>query len=531
MLMGMGGWVSTLLESWNSTNKNGSTRVTEAAALSYPPAWYAVNKISGHIAQMPLVVKRRVDDGAETDKDHPAYRVLKTRPNTYQTAAVFKSQLMMHYLLWGNARAAIYRSGDSIELLPLLPYDTVTVWDEGEKWHVTKLFRDDRISLLEDFLGNPQANVSFRDEDVLHMPWVTSNGIDGVGVLQAGKRALAMGIDAEKHVSNSLSKGFTGRILLQAPTGVFRKEDDAREFLENFKKDHKGPEGNEIGMLREGIVANLLQSSARDNQLIEQRVFQRQDAALLFMLESIIGDDSSVSYNSLEQKHLAYLVNCLGPILVRWEEECNEKLLSEEEKRSDSHYCKFNTGALLRTDYPTTIDTLSKALQSRIITRNEAREKIDMNTVEGGDDFENPNIDKLQSSSDTPDPSDDDSGDDTGDDVAPQQSNRADAIRGRLQHMLGVESKRVKNATSSNDYIAWADRFYSRWSSTFGDVIGELGGDEMLAESYCSKHKSEILKVYDVATADTFLQEIEQVTSGWSVESIVKSILEDLGDV
>lgn len=524
--MGIGGWVSTLLEAWNTTNTDGSTRVSEANALTYPPAWYAVNKIAGHVAQMPLTVKRRSDGGAESDTSHIAYRAVKTRPNTYQTAAVFKSQLMMHYLLWGNARAAIYRSGGTIELLPLLPYDTCTIWDDGQKWHVTKLQRDTRLTLIEDMLENPESQVAYMDSDVLHMPWVTSNGIDGIGALYAGKRSLGMGIDAEKHVAKSLSKGFSGRAMLEAPQGAFRKEEDAREFLDEFNKRHKGSEGDEVGMLREGIKLNIVSNSARDNQLIEQRVFQRQDAALIFMLESMIGDDASVSYNSLEQKHLAYLVNCLGPILVKWEEECNEKLLSDAEKRADSHFFKFNTGALLRTDYPTTIATLSQALQARIITRNEAREKLDLNTVEGGDAFENPNIDTRQDENTPSEPEDDNSGD-----GSQPQSRRADAVRSRLQHMLGVEVKRVKAATGNKDYIAWADRFYSRWQTTFGDVIAELGGDESLADDYCSSHKSQILKIYDVATSDVFLAEIEQVTDGWSIESIVKSILEDLGDV
>lgn len=513
------GWFSEL---FGSKNSDGSTRITESTALSYPPAWYAVNKIAGHVAQMPLVLKKRVDDGAEPANEHAAYRAMKVRPNTYQTAATFKSQLMLHYLLWGNARAAIFRSGQTMEILPLLPYDTITVWDQGEKWHATKLQRDSRLSLIEDMLEDPNSVVSFRDSDVLHIPALSSNGITGIGVMEVGQRALAMGIDAEKHVAKGLSKGFNGKAMLEAPAGAFRDEAKAKEFLDSFNSRHKGSDGEEIGMLREGIKMNILQSTSRDSQLIEQRIFQRQDAALLFMLESIIGDDSSVSYNSLEQKNLAYLVNCLGVILVKWEEECNEKLLTQAEKSADSHFFKFNTASLLRTDYPTTITTLSQALQARIITRNEAREKLDMNTVQGGDEFENPNIDTRQGGSAV-----EDQADDTSAENQQQVDARVGAIRNVLNQMLNVEKKRVVGAIDNKDFDAWADRFYSKWYDRMANVVFDLGGDEALAKAHCESHKQAIKAIYGVATKDTFLAEIQQVVDGWSVDSMIQAILED----
>ena len=64
-------------------------------------------------------------------------------------------------------------------------------------------------------------------------------------------------------------------------------------------------------------------------EFVPTLTFMRQDEALRFLLESIIGDDSSVSYNSLEQKNLAYLQNCLNCWLRVWEEECEVKLLSK----------------------------------------------------------------------------------------------------------------------------------------------------------------------------------------------------------
>jgi len=83
--------------------------------------------------------------------------------------------------------------------------------------------------------------------------------------------------------------------------------------------------------------------------------FQRQDAALWLGLEQILGDDTSVSYNSLEQKNLAYLMNCLNKWLKRWEEEMEYKLLPRRQFDLESHFIRFNSAALLKSDYKTSV--------------------------------------------------------------------------------------------------------------------------------------------------------------------------------
>jgi hypothetical protein len=180
----------------------------------------------------------------------------------------------------------------------------------------------------------------------------------------------------------------------------------------------------------------------QDAQFLQSRAFSRQDVALIFLLESIMGDDSSVSYNSLEQKHLAYLSNCLMRWLVKWEEEANAKLLTRSEM--NTHYHKFNVASLLRADTKTTFDTLALGISSTILTRNEARMKLDMNTVEGGDDFQNPNI--------TP----------GGSEPEPPEEDQVEAIqRNKLVYMFKIEKARFEALEPEKipDFLeSWEDR-------------------------------------------------------------------------
>ncbi|MCA9130905.1 MAG: phage portal protein, partial [Planctomycetales bacterium] len=240
----------------------------------------------------------------------------------------------------------------------------------------------------------------------------------------------------------------------------------------------------------------------RDAEMTDNRKFQRQDAALWLGLEQILGDDSSVSYNSLEQKNLAYLMNCLNRWLVRWEEELAYKLLSTLEFQNDSHYIKFNSAALLRSDHKTTVESLSLAINSTIMSPNEAREKLDMLPYDGGDTHQNPAITPGGSAMET-------------DTVVVDTGNAA--VVARLQHLIGVEARRVEQAASKGrNYVGWVDAFYAdNWEPKLANWFEELGIDRDAASTYCRESKRRLLDVCDYSTNDTLASNISKCVSTW----------------
>jgi HK97 family phage portal protein len=493
-------WLSRLF----SVSLDDPKRLTEEKAMNYAPVWYGVNKICGHVGYMPLFCyKRDPNGGANKAVTHPAYRLLKSRPNAYQTATQFKAQVNAHAILWGNGRAAIIRDGVTpTELIPLLPDRTITVMVQGEKYHITKPDGDDRAMNFLDYQQG-EKYVVLHDRDVLHIPGFSFDGVAGVSLVEMAKRSLCLGMNAEKTSESQLSKGFAGTVFLEAPPGAFKTQKDAEQFLDWFSERHTGPEAAGIpGLLREGIKANVLQMSNADSQFLEQRKFQRQEAAMWLGLESILGDDSSVSYNSLEQKNLAYLSGCLMNWLVKWEQECDEKLLTETQKRNDTHYFKFQTAALLRADFQTTISSLSVAIASRIINPNEAREVLERNPYEGGDTFENPAIS---------------TGSPGGPDNQPKNPAKqaTKAIASRLEHLIGVEINRVTNATTQKNYCDWLDSYYDRWQINLTEAIESLGGSGELAAEHCKFSKDALLHVAGISTPDNLAPEVRVATANW----------------
>jgi HK97 family phage portal protein len=84
------------------------------------------NLIASSIGMLPTFLMRRTVDrsGRETTvkaTDHPLYRLLKKRPNSFQTAFEFKSYMQQIVLRDGNAYGLIVQDyrGRPAQIIPL----------------------------------------------------------------------------------------------------------------------------------------------------------------------------------------------------------------------------------------------------------------------------------------------------------------------------------------------------------------------------------------------------------------------------
>jgi HK97 family phage portal protein len=464
------------------------------------------------VGQMPLEFRRRLDGGGSEDGvGHAVWNLLRWQPNDYQTADVWKETIQGHAIGWGNGRAVVIRqAGRPTELLPLMPDRTKTYMVGGEKYHVTNPNMDhDRIAAYAgDFeaamTANPETTVVIHDRDVLHIQGFGYDGIEGKSFASVARESISMGLNGQRLATKQSEKGFTGRLMLQAPPGSFRDEKQAAEFLTTFRKHHN-EDGELVGLLREGVTANVLTMSNHDAQFVEQQKFNRTDIMLWFGLESMPGDESRSSYSSLEQKQLSELQSCLNRWLVKWEMQCRAKLLTDREKMADQYYFKFNRGTLIMTDMKTTVDTLAQGIVHKIINPNEARAKLDMNPYSGGDVYSNPNI-----TTDEVDPA----GDGTTETETPTA---APAAQAQLQHMVGVECNRIEQrGLRAKNFVDWVDGFYARWQERLESTAGAEDCD---VAGYCKRHKDALLAAADKQPAE-FVEAVKALVTGWRADGV-----------
>jgi len=499
--------------------------ISPRRAIQYAPVWYAVNKVAGHFSQLPINCHRRLERGSEIDRKHPGYKLVHNQPNSYQTAPEWKMEAAASLLLWGNWRCAIVRNGSRpVELLPMSSDRTSSIWSDGKRWHGTVVCKNEPLAIALGLKEESQT-VWLQDQDVLFVHGLSLNGLDGINPVSVMANSLDAGLSAEDQVRELAKKGFSGSLILESPSGMFRNEEEAKKFLEMFRTAHDGSENTgKTAMLREGIKANMVSMSGRDSQWIEQRLFQRQEAAMWFGLEEILGDDASVSYNSLAEKHLAYLTNTLNRWLVHIEASCDRSLLTERQKDAQSHYFKFNTNALMRMDPPKQAEYLTKLIAATVISPNEAREKLDMNPYEGGDTYENPAITVQEAAKATQE----DSQEDLQDDAKPaaEASKRA-AIVSRLRHLIGIEQQRVTNAAKGKSFVASIEKFYAKWSDSLGKVCEELGGEHSDGVEHCRKSQDELIGMLAATGKESILDSVGELTAPWAerAEELADAVL------
>ena len=490
LLERMIGWAGY---SWDLT----TAKLGVKESLSVPPAWYAHNKLTGDFARLPVDVKRVQGKGAVNDTRHDGYRLLREQPNAIQSPTTFKAQILSHALLKGNGRAAIIRSGSSVnELIPMMPERTWTIIYKGQKWHIYKPENQDKKELFDTFDTDKNGYLVFRDADVLHVSGFSYDGIEGIGLLDIANGTFGTSYEAGKFQNNQTKKGFRGKLILQAPPAAFRKAEDAKEFIDQFNASELGSDNaGKAGLLREGITANAISMSNNDAQFVELQKFNCQDIGMLFGLDAMPGDGETDSYNSREQAAINYL-QCLDRWLVQFEEQCDMKLRTESERRLGRVYFKFNTAAILRTDLKTTIDAFSIAIASRIMNPNECRSKLDLNPYDGGDEFINPNIQQSSGSAspgEVEDTQEDDSEDASDDDTT--QARNARAVEETLRSLIRTEANNAINASKKAGFVAWIGRNYPRWENKLADKFEAIGLDRDLATKHCQESTQQLATV------------------------------------
>ena len=497
--------------------------VTPRTALGYAPVWSCLSKIAGHCGYLPYSIYRKEPSDPRRREEvtaHPVYHLL-SYPNAYMTGQTFRETLTAH-ALFGNGRAYIVRDGRGMpsELIPLSPNETTTVLvkfdgdtqqgsasdaardgsDRWEKWHVVR------------FADGKQWAVP--DADVLHIPGLGYDGIVGYSVIDLAKQSLGLGMAAEKASSKHFANGARPSFMLKAPPGTFRKEEDAKNFIDIFNEKHGGVENDgRVGLLRDGIDLAMTQQSPRDSEWIAQRTFQRQEVALWFCIENMLGDDSSVSYNSLEEKNRAYITNCLTRWLTKWEMECANKLLTVQQKRSESHYFKFSTAALLRGNTSDRWTVYSLGRQMEVLSANDVRTLEDMEPIEGGDDYDNPAINPTDAGSPTDPPKKP-----AKPAADPKENALRTVIEARLTDLIRVEIARVRQAAEKpGKFLGWLDSFYAveEFGGRIYRVWRECGALGIDAAAYVAASKAALLDLSGSVGGDCFAAAIDNETEKW----------------
>ena len=344
--------------------------------------YFACMKVlSEAIGKLPLKILCHTDNnGVETAREHPLYKVIHDRPNPYMTASTFWSTVEFNRNHYGNAYVWIQGAGADTKLW-LLPYNEVEVWYDDAK------ILADQPDIYYKYRHGGQEYI-FGSEEILHFKsFNTLDGLVGIPVQKQLNDTLGGASKSQKLLNKMYQSGFTAKAVLNY-TGSLN--DANVQLLVNQVEKYARGELKDQGVeniipIPLGFSLNPLNVKLADNQFIEVKQYTALQIASAFGIKPYqIGDYTKSSYASAEAQQLSFYVDTLLYIIKQYEEELSYKLLSSDEVAKGYH-CKFNVAVILRADLATQINTLSTGVSNFIYTPNEARAMLDLEAKEGGD--------------------------------------------------------------------------------------------------------------------------------------------------
>ena len=358
---------------------NTSDNTTDNTGIS---AYITCLKIlSETVGKMPLHLYKKNENGKEIDIENE-YNSFLDRPNPYETPYSFWSSMEYNRNHYGNAYAYIDRSKyGEVKLWILDPTATEVLIDSKG------IFGKDNALYYKynDYAGGKVYN--FSSEDIIHLKFFNktdSTGLIGKPAKDVIKDTFSNVKKGDRLIGNLYDNGLHGKTVLSYE-GVINKTNE-NSITKLYIDTTKGVEnaGKTITLPKDFKLTTLENNSLADAQFLEINKFNTLQIASVFgITPSQLNDYSQSSFSTSEYQQLNFYVNTLQAILTMYEQELNYKILSREERKTFEF--KFNINAILRGDFKTQVETLSKAINNGIMTSNEARQKLDLPKREEGD--------------------------------------------------------------------------------------------------------------------------------------------------
>ena len=338
--------------------------------MAISTVYACIRIISGTLAQLPLVVFQRTEDGGkERAGAHPLFEVLHTQPNVRQTSFQFREMLMGHALLRGNGYAEIVPGarGFADQLVPLNPDRMKPSLAADGTIHYEYRRPDGRTQM-------------FLQDEIFHLANFSDDGVVGLSTVRLARNSFGLAKASEDYGSRFFSEN-------QVPAGILKMaghlSPEGRERLKDDWKQHKG--GQSTAVLEDGLEFQAMAMSNEDSQFLETRMFQVEEIASWFgvPLSLLQHTEKSTSWGTgIAELTLGFVIFTMQPWFTRWEQEIQQDLIIDRER----FFAKFVVEGLLKGDPETRSKFYNIMIRTGVYTRNEVRILEDKNPLPGLDE-------------------------------------------------------------------------------------------------------------------------------------------------
>lgn len=349
-------------------------------------AFRCVNEIAQGACNVPF---KLFSGDAEID-EHPI-KTLLNRPSPTMSKSEYFSALYSFILLSGNAY--MLRSGP-----------------ENQPPKELHLLRPDRMKINASGRGIPQSySYTIAGRVIETYPVDQDTGISDVKHIKlwhplddhygmSPMRAAAVDIDqynmSGKHNVNLLHNGArpSGAVIFkprdESGMPTYLSESQRQQLMTDLKQRFSGIGNAGRPMLLEGDFDwKEMGMSPKDMDFQNLRNMAAKDVALCFGVPSqLVGIPDAQTYSNMAEARLALYEETIIPLMRRVESDLNEWLIPQFGENLNLIY-DYDSIPAMSQRRKLIWENVVQGVREGIITRNEARERLDMEPIDGGDDI------------------------------------------------------------------------------------------------------------------------------------------------
>ncbi len=369
------GYFGTVLESFPGAWQRNMECESRENILAFSAVYTCISLISDDISKLRLKLMQQVK-GVWIEVSSPAFSPVLRKPNRYQTRVQFLSQWITSKLMYGNVYVYKIRDNRSavVELYILDPRKvTPQLTSEGDVYYY---LRNDLLNKIDLDQYVPASEIIHDRMLCLFHPLV------GISPIYACGTSATQGI----RIQNNSGKFFEN---MSRPSGHLTapgKIDDvtAARLKQHFEGNFTSGNIGRLLVTGSDMKYEPMTIPAAEAQLIEQLEWTVKDVARTFKVPMHkLGGDAPIqsSVVALNQDYYSQTLQ----VHIEAIEVLMDEGLGLGQQSGNAYGTELDLEGLLRMDPLSQVDFLDKAVGAGVMAPNEARAKINLPSVVGGD--------------------------------------------------------------------------------------------------------------------------------------------------
>jgi HK97 family phage portal protein len=361
----------------------GMKRETPETAPEVPAVIACIRVIAESVGSLPLHIYRMDSNGAKVlATDSPLYRLMRYAPNDEQTSLELREQLVMLYLLYGDAYCELQRDdrGTITAMMPLHPSRMTT--ERLTDGSLRYIYRE------------PSGRQTiYNQRQLWHLRMPTLDGVHGISLPSLVKDAIAQARALEAYGLQYFANGARPGVCLTSDNPI--PAEAAERMREQWERMHRGPDrAHRTAVLPNGLKVHELSGSNESSQFVDARKMAVVEICRAFRVPPhLVQSLDGATYSNIEHQSREFLTYTLLPHLRRIEDSIARDLIDDP-----NLFAEHDVHAFMRGDSAARAAWYQQAMATGILSVNEVRSMEGLNPIgpEGDERFMQVNMTTLK---------------------------------------------------------------------------------------------------------------------------------------